>query len=165
MKTEREQREDLATEVSRGTRKKVKFIGTEQYVNTQTGEIQEMHVISIEQRDFNFHKIWISHILEVLDLVGNSKSKFIFWLFDHLNSDNQIIMNITQMVEKSQFSRSTIQRTIKILVENDVLIKVNQGAYRVNPSVIFKGTIDKRMNVLLQYENERVENTKKRHTD
>ena len=41
------------------TRKKVKVIGTETYINQQTGELQEMQVIDIEERDANFHKLWL----------------------------------------------------------------------------------------------------------
>ena len=36
------------------TRKKVKVVGTETYINQKTGELQEMQVIDIEERDANF---------------------------------------------------------------------------------------------------------------
>lgn len=32
------------------TQKKVKIVGTEQYINQRTGEIQEMQVINIQER-------------------------------------------------------------------------------------------------------------------
>ena len=41
------------------TRKKVKVVGTETYINQKTGELQEMQVIDIEERDANFHKLWL----------------------------------------------------------------------------------------------------------
>ena len=53
------------------TRKKVKVVGTETYINQQTGELQEMQVIDIEERDANFHKLWLGHILQSIDLIGN----------------------------------------------------------------------------------------------
>ena len=36
------------------TRKKVKVIGTETYIKQDTGEIAEMQVVKIEERDANF---------------------------------------------------------------------------------------------------------------
>ena len=45
------------------TRKKVKVIGTETYIKQSTGEIEEMQVMKIEERDANFHKLWLEHIL------------------------------------------------------------------------------------------------------
>ena len=39
------------------TRKKVKVIGTETYIKQSTGELEEMQVMRIEERDANFHKL------------------------------------------------------------------------------------------------------------
>ncbi|WP_430060100.1 replication/maintenance protein RepL, partial [Priestia aryabhattai] len=41
------------------TRKKIKFSGTQKYINQDTGEIVEMNVTEIEERDANFHKVWL----------------------------------------------------------------------------------------------------------
>ena len=67
------------------TRKKVKVIGTETYIKQDTGEIAEMQVVKIEERDANFHKLWLEHILHTMDLIGNQKTKLAFWLLDNLD--------------------------------------------------------------------------------
>ncbi|WP_281042436.1 replication/maintenance protein RepL, partial [Selenomonas infelix] len=46
------------------TRKKVKVVGTETYIKQDTGELREMQVIDIEERDANFHKLWLGHYFE-----------------------------------------------------------------------------------------------------
>ena len=74
------------------TQKKVKIVGTEQYINQRTGEIQEMQVINIQERDFNFHKIWLEHILTSIDLIGNQKTKLAFWIMNNLDKENRLIM-------------------------------------------------------------------------
>lgn len=55
------------------TRKKVKFLGTKEFIDKETGEIHKMQVTDIEERDANFHKIWLGHMLESLDMIGNQK--------------------------------------------------------------------------------------------
>ncbi|HDR8306450.1 TPA: replication/maintenance protein RepL, partial [Bacillus cereus] len=30
-----------------------------------------MNVINVEERDANFHKLWLGHIIQSLDLIGN----------------------------------------------------------------------------------------------
>ena len=135
------------------TRKKVKVIGTESYINQKTGEINEMQVINIEERDANFHKLWLTHILTSIDLIGNQKTKLAFWILDNLDSENQLIMTQRKIAEKSKMSYQTVSRTISALVESNFLTKINSGAYRVNPDVIFKGSKSARMNVLLKYHN------------
>ena len=133
------------------TRKTVKILGKENYINQETGEIKEMQIINIEERDANFHKFWLSQIIQALDLIGNQKIKFLFWIFENLNKENQLIMTQRKMAEKTGMSTKTITETLKLLIQADVLQKINSGAYRVNPNAIFKGGKNDRINVLIQY--------------
>ena len=81
------------------TKNKVKVIGTEQYINVSTGELEEMQVTTIEERDYNFTKIWMKNLILTMDIVGNQKTKFCFWLIDHLNRDNILIGTQRDMAE------------------------------------------------------------------
>ena len=140
------------------TRKKVKVVGTETYINQKTGELQEMQVIDIEERDANFHKLWLGHILQSIDLIGNQKTRLAFWILDHLDSNNLLPMTQRQIANKSGISYQTVSRTLQALIDSNFLQRINQGAYRVNPDVLFKGGKTARMNVLLQYhESESIE--------
>lgn len=98
------------------TRKKMKIIGKETYINQKTGEINEMQVIDIEERDANFHKIWLKHILTSIDLIGNQKMKLAFWILDNMDSENQLIMSQREMARKNEISTKTVTQTLKILL-------------------------------------------------
>ena len=137
------------------TRKKVKVIGTQEYINKQTGEVEEMQVINIEERDANFHKLWLGHILNSINIIGNQKTRLAFWILDNLDSENQLIMTQRQIAEKTKISIQTINLTIKALIDSNFLIKINIGAYRINPDMLFKGGKTDRLNVLMKYQNER----------
>lgn len=135
------------------TRKKVKVIGTETFINQQTGEICEMNVLNIEERDANFHKIWLGHVIQALDVIGNQKIKVLTFVLDNLNKENQLIMTQRKIAEKSEVSYATVAETIKALQDSNFLVKINSGAYQVNPDVLFKGSKNNRLNILLQYNN------------
>ena len=135
------------------TSKKVKVIGTESYINANTGEVEDFQVVRMEDRDFDFHKVWIHAIVNSLDLIGNKKTKLAFWIVEHLNHDNQLIMTYRQIAEKSGISLETVRSTMNALIESNFLRRINQGAYCVNPDVIFKGKRSGRLNVLFQYQN------------
>ena len=143
------------------TSKKVKVIGYQQYLNTSTGEVEEFQVVNIEDRDFDFHKLWLAHIINSLDLIGNQKTRLAFWIIDHLNRENQLIMTYRQIAEKSGISLDTVRVTMKSLLNSDFLVRINQGAYGVNPNVIFKGGRQNRLNVLYQYNVTKQEQEKK----
>lgn len=133
------------------TKKKIKCIGTEQYINARTGEIEEMQVTSIEDRDFNFYKIWMRNFIATLDIVGNQKTKLCFWLIDHLDRDNKLIGTYRTIADKSGVGLDTVRITMKILLDADFMRKQQNGVYIVNPDVLYKGSRSGRMNVLNQY--------------
>ena len=137
------------------TRKKVRIIGTETYIKRDTGEIKDMQLIDIEERDFNFHKVWLQHILNSIDLIGNQKTKLAFWIIEHLNKENQLIMTQRKIAENAGISIDTVRLTMKALMDSNFLIKINSGAYMVNPDVVFKGGKSDRLNILIQYHTER----------
>src|SRR5690625_2167117 len=132
------------------TTKKVKVIGTRKYINQDSGEIEDFQVVNIEEIDFNFHKIWLNHIINSLDLIGNQKTRLAFWIVDNLDKENKLTMTYRQISEKSSISYQTVSRTMKSLIESNFLQQINQGAYRINPNIIFKGTRSGRLNVLYQ---------------
>jgi DNA-binding transcriptional regulator YhcF (GntR family) len=133
------------------TQKKMRVVGTQKFVNVQTGEVEDFQVTSVEERDFNFHKVWMKNFINTLEIVGNQKSKLCFWIIDNLNKENQLCMTYRQIAEKTKISLDTVRVTMKLLLEADFLRRVNQGCYVVNPDVIYKGSRTGRLNVLNTY--------------
>lgn len=135
------------------TSKKVKILGKAEYTNNETGEVEVMNVISVEERDFNFHKLWLKNIVDTIDLVGNQKVKLVFWIIEQLDRENKLTYTVRQIQEETKMSLQTISDTLKALMSSNFLKKKHSGCYIVNPDVLFKGTRCGRMNVLIQYQD------------
>lgn len=133
------------------TSKKVKVMGTEEYINVRTGELEEMQVTSIEDRDYNFTKFWMKNFIATLDIVGNRKTKLCFWIIDHVDRENRLIGTYRSIADQSGISLDTVRITMKILMDADFMRKMQNGVYVVNPNLAFKGTRNARMGVLNQY--------------
>ena len=73
------------------TKKKMKVVGAVEYINKETGELEVMQTVKMESRDFNFDKIWILHVLESLDAIGNQKIKVMNALIKLKDINNQIV--------------------------------------------------------------------------
>lgn len=133
------------------TSKKVKFVGTQSYINADTGEIVDMQVSQIEERDFNFMKVWMTSFIATLEIVGNKKTKLCYWIVDNINKENMLIGTLRQISERTKISLETVRITMDILQDADFLRRKSQGVYIVNPDIIFKGGRGSRLNVLNQY--------------
>ena len=142
------------------TSKKRKFIQNKTFVDSDTGEAVPFQVVSIEERDFNFHKVWLQHFINSLEGINNQRLKLAFWIIENLNSDNQLIMTQRSIAKKSGISTYTVAMTMKALQEGEppFLIKLNSGAYQVNPDVIWKGSHSNRMGVVFDYNERSIEN-------
>jgi len=147
------------------TTKKMKILGTQEYLNQSTGEIEKMNVIKMEDRDFNFEKIWIGSILASLEAVGNQKIKVLNTLLQLKNNDNLIITTQRNLCKIAKVGLNTVNETLQILIETNFLKKKQAGVYQINPDVLFNGGNKKRMNILFEYNKTEEENEIKIDTD
>ena len=144
------------------TTKKQKFVGVKNLVYPETGEQYPMQMNVLEDRDFNFHKVWLQHLVNSLDSISNQKLRLAFWIIDHLDKENKLVMTQRTIAEKSGMSLQTVSRTLKALQDGNpaFLVKINSGAYRVNPDVLWKGSHSNRMGICYKYIGEKKEQEK-----
>lgn len=139
------------------TFKKTKVIGKQELVNRTTGEVIECDVVEFEDRDANFEKIWLGHVLSAIDDIGNAKIKVLTYLIKNKsNADNTVIATQDEIAAVCGVSRQTVNTTLKALENHEIISKHRgvKGVYMLNPNVIFKGTHNKRLNVLLKYKED-----------
>ncbi len=133
------------------TKNKGLVVGKTQYINSKTGELEDFNVIQQNDVDFNFNKIWLSYLLDALDVLGNKKIAVMNYLLANKDSKNMIIATQRKIAEEAKVSLPVVTETLKLLQEKKVLKLVQNGVYAINPNVIFKGKNKQRMNILLQY--------------
>src|SRR5699024_11994618 len=97
------------------TRTKVKVLGTKEFIDASTGEKETMQVTNIEERDANFHKIWLGHMLESLDMIGYQKIRVEMFIMENINKENELIMTYREIAEKTNKTLHNVTETIKSL--------------------------------------------------
>jgi len=135
------------------THKRQKIVGSQTFVDSITGEIVPMQIVEVEDRDFNFHKVWLQHLISSLDEITNKKMELAFWILDNLDRENKLVMTQRAIAEKSGLSLDTVSKTLKALQNGNppFLVKINSGAYMVNPDIIWKGSHQNRMGIVFNY--------------
>lgn len=131
-----------------------RLYGPDVWINQRTGEIIEAQTLSKEVKgdvDVGFHKLWIGHILETIDEVGNAKVKVLFWLMRNMDQSNMVKATVRQIAERSEVGEATVKRLMAALRKADVVRLEYGGRWILNPAVVFKGGHSRRMNVLIRY--------------
>ena len=142
--------------VGKTTRKTVQVINNKILIDKHTGEEFSTQEVIVEERDANFNKIWLGHILLALDTVGNKKIKVMMWIVSNRNRDNMIIGTQREIAKKCEVSVPVVNEAINLLIDIDFMVKGEiQGVYIINPNAIFEGGKSNRMNILFKYEETR----------
>ena len=138
------------------TKKKVKsqkIIGEKKYIDPTTGEVVVCEVIEKNvNQDFNFFKVWLMDLMNILEVVGTKKMKVVNYILDNLNTQENLFIGTHAEISKElKVSRVVVSQTFKLLIESGLLKKRSNGVYMINPEIIVKGKSDKRLNLLIQY--------------
>lgn len=133
--------------------KKVSVCGVREFIDKETGEVQEFHLINVENGDMNFSKIWIGHILSLVDEIGNAKMRILLYILDNRNPQNMIVKTSKEIAKDTNTHVNTVNSTIKSLIKHDIIRRKpgTKGVLFLNPNVIFRGSHQQRMNVVISY--------------
>lgn len=133
---------------------KEQVVRYETWINQDTGETREFAVIDKPySSDFNFHKIWLNDLAKVLDILGGAKMKVFNYILQNINPySNEFGGTIREISKECKVASSTVNETILKLVSADFMRKVRTGCYRVNPKMLVKGTHNKRVGLMLKYD-------------
>lgn len=129
-------------------------VGTKEVMDVETGVVTKVNQMEIRQVDFNWNKIWLGHLLDVLDVIGNKKIAIMNWLLENRDpKNNQIVTTQKIISDEMQVSIQTVSDTFKALQDANALQKIRNGLYILNPEIIWVGGNDNRMDILLTYKN------------
>ena len=121
-------------------------------ITLESGQTMNVAHITQKGKDINFERIFLAHVIEAISAIGNKKIELLMWLFSVKNAENQIVMTQRAMAEASGISLPTVSATLKELAKHDFIKKASSSVYQINPDAIFKGSADKRMDILLSYQ-------------
>jgi hypothetical protein len=129
--------------------------GTTQMIDPSSGELKTVQHYEVKDVDINWNKVWLGHMLDVLDMVGNKKMQVLSWLLENRDlKTNEIVATQQEIMDELNFSKQTISDTFKALQSQKVIIKIRNGKYQLSPDFIWKGDSDNRMDILLTYKKE-----------
>lgn len=133
------------------TSKIQKYIGSEEWINPRTGEIENLGVSRFQEKDVNFTKVWMRNFLIQVEEITTQKFKVATYIMENARDDNIFIGTVRAISKKTGISIDTVQRTIKILIKNNFMNRVQAGVYMINMDTMFKGSHGKRIRLLNEY--------------
>lgn len=137
-----------------------KKVGETSYINPKTQELEVFDVFqNSKETDFNFHKVWVKDLVELLELIGGKKVKVFNHLLLKMNSDNIFIGTIRAIAEKLKLSKETVSSSLKLLKDAGHIKMLQDGVYMINPDLILKGNSAKRQKLRADYFGLKYENS------
>ena len=137
-----------------GMQSKEEILRMENWVNQETGEVRAFAVMNRSKMgDYGFHKVWVEDLARIIGVLGGSKNKVFAYLLSNINPiSNQFGGTIREVSEILNIDTVTVQKTFSILVREHFMKRVRAGTYQVNSVVLVKGSHERRVGLMLNYD-------------
>jgi len=122
-------------------------------VDPETGEKEDVYTISEKSTmDNYFTKVWLTNILQALDMIGNKKIDVVNYILENRNeSNNRLVATQKEIAEAVGCTRQTVSKVI-VALRNSDFVRTKPGIVYINPNMAFRGGHKKRMYILHEYE-------------
>lgn len=149
--------------MAKSTVTKEQVVRYEEWVNRDTGEVRQFAVIDKPySSDYNFHKVWLEDLAKVLDVIGGAKIAVFNYILKNINpfsnevgfTHQEITKSVTYEVNDKvkKVGRNTVYETVQLLQKADFMRKVRPATYRINPKMLIKGSHNKRVGIMMKYD-------------
>jgi hypothetical protein len=98
-----------------------------------------------------FEITYLAYFCDLFDKLGGQKYKVFKYIIENKNSDNQLIITMRELAEKTKTSLETVRQTIKLLQEKD-LITTRVGSIMISPMLAHKGDDRKEAYLMRKFE-------------
>ena len=124
-------------------------------VDGETGEI--IPVCQVTKKFYGnkpFYKVWLEGILSSFEIVQNKQVDIICYIYENTQPANNLFVGTYKTIAKKlNVSEPTIAAVMKKLQSINILRKVQNGVWQINPTVMMMGDDAKQRVLITKYEN------------
>ena len=120
----------------------------------QTTQVQKMYF-----GRKNWWKVWLTDFLNILGIVDSKQLDVMIFILENTQQhDNLFIGTIQKISEQTHVSRPTCYKIVNKMLDANMMVRIQNGVYRVNPAILMRGSDEKQRAMLITYRNEQDEN-------
>ena len=110
-----------------------------QMINKRTGEVRDLVTFTDEGKKDRWEKVYAKSLCNMLEITGDEKTKVIAFMLKNRDYENRIMETIRSIAEETGVSTKTVNRTLKLLQDNNYLHKIRNGLWRFSPHIMVNG--------------------------
>ena len=124
-------------------------------VDSNTGEI--VPVLKVNKKFYGntgFDKCFVKEMLAAYDVIQNKQVAVVTHIYNNMSrADNMFVGTYKKIAQAVGVSEPTIASIMKKLQEINIIRKVQNGVWQINPQVVVRGSETKRKALIMMYEN------------
>ena len=134
---------------------KVNFISrTRKYIDEDGNEGVQTEIYKKVYNGKFFWRVWLEDLLHALDIISNSKQlDVVFYVLSNTNAESNLYISTMQKTAKETgVSYKTVATIFKKMQNVDMIVKQQNGVYKVKPTLLIKGDNFKKHRLIVEYE-------------
>lgn len=124
-------------------------------VDSETGEV--VPVLRMNKKFYgnaNFDKVFVKEFLAAYDVIQNKQVAVVNYIYNNMNrAENMFVGTYKKIAADVGVSEPTIASIMRKLQEKNILRKVQNGVWQINPRIIVRGSESKRRALITMYED------------
>lgn len=125
-------------------------------VDADTGEI--VPVCEVTKKIYgtgkHFHKVWLESFLESFSIAQCKQVDVMCYIYEHTSMSNNVFLGTYKSIaEAVGVSQPTIATIMKKMQEKNIIRKIQNGAWQINPAIIMQGSNNKQKMLITKFEN------------
>ena len=121
-------------------------VAKKEYIDVNTGEVQEFLVLAPKNVDSRFIKIFIPFVEEIFNntrLVGKG-FRLLLWIVTRLDYNTlRFYMSPRMVCNELEISEKTFYNWRNVLIEEKIIFPLDRYLYELRPYSVIKGTMKK----------------------
>src|SRR5699024_1116448 len=98
------------------TRKKVKFLGTKEFIDASTGEKEAVHVDTITERNDYVHRMSLEDVVQAVDVIEYQVISVSIYIMEYINKESVLVRACRVIADKAKTTLPARKETMTPLL-------------------------------------------------
>jgi len=107
-------------------------------IDNETGEITRLTVFESNNK-YTWEKVFARSLCDMLNVFGNERVQVITYLIKNKNYENKVTGTMRSISKELGISKTTVNRTMKLLQDNNCIIRLGNGMWMFSPHIMVIG--------------------------
>lgn len=142
-----------------------KLVGYKNFIDEETGEIEQFRLESQAPSYSSFHVLFLKQFCQVLKSLDCVPALVLSFFLENMGADMVVVGSEVEIAKKLELSRASVRSAIRNLLDSGFLVKEKKAVFLINPMILVKGKQERQAKLWARFRQAQINNAKQKRGD